>query len=321
MRLIIGALMTNYMKKPLLFFILISFLLLLSCNNKNEAEKIIDARVPVTLTTIDTSSIQSYIDLNATATYLVKNVIKANATGYLNSVNVASNDYVSNGTVLFSIKTREAKVLGNTINKIDPSLNFGGAIKVRANTTGFVTAVNAQQGDYVQDGDVLVTINDANSFAVVLSLPYEFRKYVAINEELTVILPDSTLIKTRVQKYMPTVDATSQTQSVILKVIGKHDIPENLIVKVRISKSSNLKTISLPKAAVLSNETETEFWIMKLINSDTAIKIPIKKGIESQGKVVILSPVLTPEDKILLSGNYGVADTIKVQVVKADSNE
>ncbi len=309
------------MKKPLLFFILISFLLLLSCNNKNEAEKIIDARVPVTLTTIDTSSIQSYIDLNATATYLVKNVIKANATGYLNSVNVASNDYVSNGTVLFSIKTREAKVLGNTINKIDPSLNFGGAIKVRANTTGFVTAVNAQQGDYVQDGDVLVTINDANSFAVVLSLPYEFRKYVAINEELTVILPDSTLIKTRVQKYMPTVDATSQTQSVILKVIGKHDIPENLIVKVRISKSSNLKTISLPKAAVLSNETETEFWIMKLINSDTAIKIPIKKGIESQGKVVILSPVLTPEDKILLSGNYGVADTIKVQVVKADSNE
>ncbi|MFV8328057.1 efflux RND transporter periplasmic adaptor subunit [Flavobacterium sp. ZS1P14] len=317
MKLIIGVLMTNSMKKPLLFFILTA-LLFISCKNNNEGEKIIDASVPVTLTTIDTSSIQSYIDLNATATYLVKNVIKANATGYLNSVNVASNDYVSRGAVLFSIKTREAKVLGNTINKIDPSLHFGGAITVRANTNGFVTAVNAQQGDYVQDGDALVTINDANSFAIVLSLPYEFKKYVTVNEELTVVLPDSTFIKTKVQKYMPTVDATSQTQNVILKVIGKHDIPENLIVKVRINKSSNLKTISLPKAAVLSNETETDFWIMKLINNNTAIKIPIKKGVETADKVEILAPVLTAEDKILLSGNYGVADTIKVKVIKAD---
>lgn len=305
------------MKKPILFFILIA-LFFISCKNNNESEKAIDASVPVTLTSIDTNSVESYIDLNATAAYLVKNVIKANATGYLNSVNVASSDYVSNGAVLFSIKTREAKVLGNTINKIDPSLNFGGAIKVRANTNGFVTSVNVQQGDYVQDGDALVTINDTNSFAIVLSLPYEFKKYVSISEELTVILPDSTLVKAKVQNYMPTVDATSQTQSVILKVIGKHDIPENLIVKVRINKSSNSKTVSLPKAAVLSNETETDFWIMKMINNNTAIKIPIKKGVETQDKVEILSPILTPEDKILLSGNYGVADTIKVKVIKAD---
>ena len=305
------------MKKSILFFILTA-LFFISCKNSNEAEKVIDPSVPVTLTTINTRSIQSYIDLNATAAYLVKNIIKANATGYLNSVNVASNDYVSNGAVLFSIKTREAKVLGNTINKIDPSLNFGGAIKVRANTNGFVTSVNVQQGDYVQDGDPLVSINDSNSFAIVLSLPYEFKKYVSISEELTVILPDSTLVKAKVQNYMPTVDATSQTQSVILKVIGKHDIPENLIVKVRINKSSNSKTVSLPKAAVLSNETETDFWIMKMINNNTAIKIPIKKGVETQDKVEILSPILTPEDKILLSGNYGVADTIKVKVIKAD---
>ena len=145
-----------------------------------------------------------------------------------------------------------------------------------------------------------------------------FKKYVSINEELTVILPDSSLVKAKVQKYMPTVEAASQTQSVILKVIGKHDIPENLIVKVRINKSSNSKTVSLPKAAVLSNETETNFWIMKLINNNTAIKIPIKKGEETQDKVESLSPVLTLEDKILLSGNYGVADTIKVKVIKAD---
>ena len=315
MKSIIGVLMTNTMKKSILYFILITTFFI-SCKDTAVVEKSIDASVPVTLTTIDTSGIVSYIDLNATAIYLVKNSIKANATGYLNSVNVATNDFVTNREELFSIKTREAKVLGNTINKIDPTLNFGDAIRVRSNTSGIVTMVNVQQGDYVQDGDALVMINDTKSFAIVLSLPYELKKHIAIGQQLNSTLPDGTIRTATVQKFSPTVDATSQTQNVVLKINGKQDIPENLIVKVRINKSSNSKTISLPKSAVLSDETETDFWIMKMINANTAIKVPIKKGIQTEDKIEILSPVLTHDDKILLTGNYGVADTIKVKVIK-----
>lgn len=307
--------MTNYMKKSILSAIFFAFLLF-SCKDKVVTEIPIDESVPVTLTTIDTTAIKSYSDLNATATYLVKNTIKANATGYLNSVNVATNDYVTQGKELFSIKTREAKVLGNTINKIDPTLNFGRAMKVFSNTNGVVTMVNVQQGDYVQDGDALVTINDAESFAIILSLPYEFKNQVSIGQQLNVFLPDATSRKATIQKFMPTVDAASQTQNVVLKISGKQDIPENLIVKVRINKTTNPKAISVPKAAVLSDETETDFWIMKMINSNTAVKIPIKKGIEAEDKIEILSPLLTMKDQILLTGNYGVADTIKVKVKK-----
>jgi multidrug efflux pump subunit AcrA (membrane-fusion protein) len=307
--------MTNMMKKTVSIYILIS-VFFISCKDAPIAENPVDVRVPVTLTSIDTSCLKSYIDLNATATYLVKNVIKANTTGYLNSVNVATNDFVTNGQELFSIKTREAKVLGNTVNKIDPTLHFDGAIRVSSNTTGVVTMVNVQQGDYVQDGDALVTINDAKSFAIVLSLPFELKKYISLGQQLSVVLPDATSRIATVQKFSPTVDATSQTQNVVLKINGKQDIPENLIVKVRITKTSSNKTISLPKLAVLSDETETDFWIMKMINSNTAIKIPIQKGVQTEDKVEILSPVLTPKDKILLTGNYGVGDTIKVKVIK-----
>ena len=312
---IIGVLTNNSMKKKILFFGLFS-LFLSSCKDKTEEEKAIVSSVPVTLTSIDTSGIESYTELNATATYLAKTIIKANATGYLSSVNVASNDYVNSGKVLFTLKTRESKVLGNTINKIDPSLNFGSDIKVVATSSGFVNAINVQQGNYVQDGDQLALINDANSFAIVLSLPYELKKFVRIGAIYDAFLPDGTVIKTTVSKFMPSVDAVSQTQSVVLKVIGKHDIPENLILKVRINKSSPSNTISLPKASVLSDETETNFWIMKMINSNTAVKIPIKKGEETKDKVEIISPVLAPKDQILLTGNYGVADTIKVKVIK-----
>jgi len=315
MKSIIGVLMTKAMKKSIFCWILIS-VLYNSCSDKKTAEKAIDASVPVTLTAIDTTGLESFVDLNATAMYLVKNIVKANATGYLSTVNVAVNDVVTNQQELFSIKTREAKVLGNTINKIDPSLNFGGAIKVRSNTSGIVTSLNVQQGDYVQDGDALVSINDTKSFGVVLSLPYDLKKYVFIGKSFTVILPDATIRQATVQKFMPTVDAASQTQNVVLKINGQQDLPENLIVKVRIIKTINKKAITLPKSAVLGNETQTDFWIMKMINSNTAIKIPIEKGIESKDKIEILSPVLTANDKILLTGNYGVGDTIKVRVIK-----
>ncbi len=296
--------------------ILIIIVFIISCKKNNEEEKDIKITIPVMLTSIDTSGVSSYSDLNATATYLVKSIIKANTTGYINTVNVASNDFVSSGKILFTLKTREAKVLGNTVNKIDPTLNFGTAIPVYSTSNGYVNSVNIQQGNYVQDGDALTTINDINSFAIVLSLPYELKKYVTIGTNLDAILPDGTAIKTIVQKFIPSVDVTSQTQNVILKVKGKYDIPENLILKVRVMKATVSKTICLPKESVLSNETETEFWIMKMINKDTAVKIPIKKGIETSEKVEILSPKLTLKDRILLTGNYGVADTIKVKVIK-----
>ncbi len=286
-----------------------------SCKKKEIQENQIDTSVPVTLTTIDTTAIDSYVDLNATATFLVKNIIKANATGYLSAVNAQSNDFVSKGKILFSLKTRESKVLGNTINKIDPSLHFGSAINVKAETSGYIVNVNAQKGDYVQDGDQLATINDASSFAIVLSLPYELKKYVQLNKLYQVFLPDGTTINATSTKFMASVDMASQTQNVILKC-NTNTIPENLVVKVRVKKSSNPKSVSLPKLAVLADETETNFWIMKMINKNTAVKIPIQKGIETDTKIEILSPILTAQDQILLTGNYGVADTIKVKIRK-----
>ena len=312
MKLIIGVKTINVMKKIIILFTII---VLYSCNKKAATETEVDAKVPVTLTTIDTAGMNSYVDLNATATFLVKNIIKSNATGYLKSVTVQNDDYVSKGKTLFTLQTREAKVLGNTINKIDPSLNFGSPIKINAAANGYITSINAQSGDYVQDGDPLAIINDVNSFGIVLSLPYDLKQFVKPNQELTAFLPDGTTIKTTVQKFMPSVDAASQTQSVVLKC-AKSDIPENLIVKVRIYKNSKAKSISLPKSAVLSDETETNYWIMKMINKDTAVKIPITKGITSNERIEILSPVLNEKDQILLTGNYGVSDTIKVKVNK-----
>jgi hypothetical protein len=55
-----------------------------------------------------------------------------------------------------------------------------------------------------------------------------------------------------------------------------------------------------------------------MIDSSTAVKLPVTKGIETNGRIEIISPPLGPQDKILLNGNYGLPDTAKVKIVQDD---
>ena len=103
---------------------------------------------------------------------------------------------------------------------------------------------------------------------------------------------------------------------IVLKVNATHSIPENLIAKVKVVKSSRGNAFSLPKAALLTNETQGEFWIMRMINDSTAAKVLVKKGIETNERIEILSPVFSVNDKILVTGNYGLGDTAKVKIIQ-----
>jgi hypothetical protein len=117
---------------------------------------------------------------------------------------------------------------------------------------------------------------------------------------------------------MPTVDSVSQTQAVMLKINSSTPVPQNLIAKVRIVKNAKNNVSSLPKEAVLTNEAQTNYWVMKMIDSITAVKVPVIKGLEASGRVEIVRPQFSSSDNILLTGNYGLPDTAKVKIVKAE---
>ncbi len=271
---------------------------------------------PVTITSPEKGSMTDVVELNAVSAFLLKSYVKANANGYLQIVNAQLGKYVNKGQELFVIKTKEAQSLGNTINALDSSLHFEGVIHIKSPGSGYITQLNYRIGDYIQDGEQLATITDTKSFVFLLDLPYELKPFLPNNNQLQLKLPDGTFLDGRVDAALPTVDAVSQTQNYIIKVNTEKQIPENLIAKVSLIKKAKINTTSLPKSAVLSNETQTEFWIMKMIDSVTAVKLPVQKGLETINHVEILSPMLSPADKILLTGNYGLGDTAKVIIIK-----
>ncbi len=301
---------------------LVPYLLLIglyACHGNDRKEATDDkqaAGTPVTVTTISTEPLAEYVELNATSAFQQKNYVKANVNGYVSSVNLQPGKFVNAGQVLFTVKTKEAQSLGNTVNKLDPSFRFSGVNDIKATGTGYITQLNHQVGDYVQDGEQLAVINDMNSFAFLLNLPYELKKYVTIGNLLDMTLADGTKLKGTVTAALPVVDPGSQTQSIVIKVPGSNNIPENLIAKVILVKTKRDKAISLPKSAILTNDVQNMFWVMKLVDSSTAVKVPVKKGLETKDRVEILEPAFTPADKILNSGNYGLPDTAKVKIIQ-----
>ncbi|HYM93218.1 MAG TPA: HlyD family efflux transporter periplasmic adaptor subunit [Chitinophagaceae bacterium] len=301
----------------LLFFYLLYFLV--SCKNKNAnpaGDEKVDAQTPVTVATVSNEPMEDFVELNATSAFLQKWLVKANITGYLQSANVQLNQYVNKGEILYTIKTKEAQSIGNTITILDSSLKFTGINKIPAAASGFISQVNHQAGDYVQDGEQLAEITDTKSFVFLLNMPYELRPYVINKKSLGMVLPDGEKLNGIITGTMPSVDPASQTQSIILKVNAPHPIPENLIAKVKIVKTEKNNTTSIPKSAILTDETQSDFWVMKMIDSTTAVKVPVKKGIEMGDKIEILSPAFSPNDKILISGNYGLPDTANVKIVQ-----
>jgi multidrug efflux pump subunit AcrA (membrane-fusion protein) len=301
----------------------VGLLLLISCKHKeavtqSEAPPVAEVQTPVTVTTISTETIFDSIQLNATSSFVQVNIVKSTINGYIKSVNIKQGQYAAAGRNLFTLKTKEAESLGNTINKLDPSFHFTGVINIAASQSGYVTQLNHQVGDYVQDGEQLAVISNSNSFGFVLNIPYELRRYISVGKAADVVLPDGTILKGTITTFLPTIDSASQTQTAMVKVASATQIPENLIVKVRMIKAQKTNVTSLPKEAILTDEAQTSFWVMKMIDSVTAIKIDVVKGLETGGRVEIVSPKFSSGDKILLSGNYGLPDTAKVKIMKAE---
>jgi HlyD family secretion protein len=289
-----------------------------ACKNKGPVaeDPTVVTQTPVTITGISRESLEDSIELNAISGFLLKNYVKSNSTGYLQTSAVIPGQFVNTGQTLFTIRTKEAESIGNAINKLDTSFKFSGTNSIKAGSGGYISQVNHQPGDYVQDGEQLAVISDAGSFVFLLDLPYELIQYVRTGNHIYVQLPDGEKIPGVISSYMPTVDAASQTQSIVIKVNTGHPIPENLIAKVKIPRTVRTHTTSLPKACILSDETQSEFWVMKLADSATAVKVNVKKGIETSDRVEIISPVFSTEDKFLLTGNYGLGDTAKVKIIQ-----
>ncbi len=306
--------------KRLIIYITIGFTFCLtSCGSKSEVQndETTAPKTTVKVVSINNGSIADELILFGTTIYLKRNLVTASIPAFITQVNIKLGDKVNKGDILYILQSKESRALGNDISKIDITLNNFGIINVKAPASGIISTLDKQQpGDYVLEGMQLCTIAESNDLVIQVNVPFEFTAYTKIGNNCKLILPDNTSHNATFTRALTTMNVTAQTQTILAKCSENLFLPENMLVKVSINKGTQNEKQVLPKSCVLSDEMMKEFWVMKLINDTTAIKIPVRIGNKNSENIEILSPQFNVSDKIISTGNYGLSDTALVIINK-----
>jgi biotin carboxyl carrier protein len=293
-----------------------SLILVLSCHHAVKApEEVSEVKTPVTIVPVLFKSVTNAVRLPATATFMNKSIVRTTTAGTIDKILIAPGEYISSDQLLFTIRTREAMAMSKSVEK-DTSLSFKGLINITSHKDGVINSIAYQKGDFVQEGDELAVVSEQKSLVFILDVPFELDKFIEKNRNCRIILPDDRQISGMITGKLPEMDMQSQTIRYVVKPATTDRLQGNLIASIPIVKSANDKALVLPKSAVLGDETQTKFWVMKLINDSTAVKIEVSKGFENNEEVEITYPVFLQTDRIILTGSYGLPDTARVTIIK-----
>lgn len=289
-----------------------------SCSSrpKEAPQDTASPEVSVKATTVVRGDIDQLVVLNGRSVYLRKNNVLSSISGYIKKVNVRFGDAVRKNDLLFEIQTKENKALENS--ELDTILSSkSGVIRILAPSEGIISELNVNSsGMFIAEGSPLCTIVENKDRMVQVNVPYEYHSWVKLNTPCKIVLPDSTLLNGTIYRIMPVINETSQTQNVLLQIRGNRQLPENLNVIVQFIKSNHPNALLVPREALLTNESQQKYWVMKIIHDSLAVEVLVQKGFENSRMVEVVSPNLLVNDPVIIDGAYGLPDSTVVKIQK-----
>ena len=252
-------------------------LLFSSCRNREAGEEISIPPISVTVAPVTEGNIEDYLLLNGKTIFLKKNRIVAPVSAIVTKVNVQFGDIVNDGEVLFELQTRENRALNNNTSNLKVLALSGGTV------TGL--AVN-QPGAYVMEGDLLCLLVENRDLVIQVSVPFQYNKMLRQGTQCRILLPDMTEFTAAIASILPEINESDQTQSVLLKPVTPLALPENLNLSVRFVLNSHPRSLLVSREALMTNEKQTVFWLMKIVQDSLAIKIPVENMGKKQKKTI-----------------------------------
>lgn len=314
------------MKYSLSFFL---FLIILGgCGGNGSQTGNVQEKTPRTAVTI-VAPVLGKIDcetvLPAVTAYQNKASVSPSVPSFVDKALVTPGSRVTAGEEIFIMQSRESRALGSDTR-----------IPVKAAMNGIVLDVRQQMGDYVADGAVLCTMAELSSLVFEINVPAEQMVEIGKKSSCVIELPDGMWVRARVLSSLVQMNTESQSVKLIAKATallketgisegqtsskeklqGIPFLPEGLNVKAIFTDNRKEEALVLPRATVQSDEALTEHWVMKLDSDSTAVKVPVKVGNSSASETEVTSDNLSVNDRIVLTGGYGLADGALVEIVE-----
>lgn len=255
--------------------------------------------------------IEDYLNLNGKTVCLKKNLVVSPIAGYVMKANVNFGDRVRKNDVLFEIQTKEGKALENT-GDFTPDM---GLVQVLAPSDGLINApVVLSSGAYVVEGGELCSIINSKDIKVKVNVPFKYSSMLKPGDHCTIFLSDNSMISGSVLQKLPFMDEANQIQDALIGLQTDRQLPENLYLVVQFVAGHSANTFLVKKSALMANETQNRFWIMKVENSNLAVEVPVNKGIENDSLVEIFSSLLNENDLVITQGAYSLPDSTVVSI-------
>lgn len=302
-------------KPAVLFLAILAVITIYSCGNNSKKPTAENNFTPVKVAHPALIKLDDNLQLNANTIFQRKEIVRATFQGFIEKIYKNIGDEVKAGEVLLLLKTKESAADDNLHITLRDE-KFKGSVEVKIKSNGVFTELNHNTGDFISDGDQIAVISDPSSLRIQLNVPYQFAGSIKLGTGCTVIIPNGKLLNGIISKTLPIVEAASQTQTFLIQPKQYEYLPENLNVTVKIPVRTVDNALTIPKSALMTDETQSKFWVMKLINDSTAVKIGVIKGIDGDNVVQLLNTNLTVKDKIISEGAFGLPDTANVLIRK-----
>ncbi len=295
---------------PLMVFVF----LFSACAGKQqtaEEETVVKSDVKVSAPVIGNAA--SFLSFQGVTRYMQANDIRAQITGIVTQINCSVADNISPNQVLFVIQPQEAAALKKM--KFNNQILTGLSDTVFAHLSGQISKLDVQVGDFVQIGDILATCIRSNSMRIIAFIPIEQVSAIEKINACSVIMPDGSAVAGRILSKLPSAETSDQTQAYIIETKKAISLSENINLTVHFTSEQIHDALFVPKSAVLGNEEQTNFWVMKLLNDSICVQVMVEKGLEKDSLIQVIGSGLSVSDRVVSEGGYGLPDSARVQIV------
>ncbi|MDB5051782.1 MAG: heavy metal efflux rane fusion protein CzcB family protein [Fibrobacteres bacterium] len=279
---------------------------------------------------------------------LKKEKVASPVAGKLLAIKVAEGATVKPGEVVAVVRTREsesalegAQALQREARSdaekreaqhaLELALATQSTLSLRAKQGGVVANRLVQEGEQIAESESLLTILDLSTLDFRAEVPIAGIGRILVGQEASITLQGlpGTAFPARVAAILPQVQSTSQSLPVRMRFTdpgaGKGEsagavatrklLKADMSGEARIILSRRADALLAPKPALLRND-ETGEYTLAIVGEDSVAHIlKVKPGAAQGDRVEVSGEGLHPGLKVVVQGQYGLADSTRVMPV------
>jgi multidrug efflux pump subunit AcrA (membrane-fusion protein) len=332
------------MKKLSIVLLCALSLTAINCSRKTASEEDEGANVKATVA-VKTSLLQrgnmaTVVESVGKVDALRKQKLFSPVAGKVTSLKALEGASVAAGEILAVIQTKESQAAiagaeaimrsakspeqkADAEKTLDLAKSSENSVAIRASFSGTVSTRSISEGEFVSENSELFTVIDFSTLVFVADVPARELPSISVGQRAAINLQTiaGRELQAAVEAINPQTDLTSQTLKVRLKFA---DPPSSLIKLLKTDMIGTARIITglhkgvfiVPKSAVLRND-ETNAYSVVTFNADSlAFSLPVEIMGMSDSTVAISNHVLKAGMSIITEGNYALADSTRITVVR-----